>query len=440
VALKRLHGSPEAAANGTARARFLQEARAACAVEHPNVVQVLDFIELVDQPSILVMELLEGEPLASLLARGPALSARRAARLLLPVVSAVAAAHDRGIVHRDLKPANIFLHRREGGGRVVKVLDFGIAKWTSGAMAGAGPHTRTGSTVGTPCYMAPEQATGERGVDRRADVWSLGVILYECLSGVRPIPGTNAARVVMQLMTRGIVPVEQLAPEVPPEISALVGRMLSVDPARRPQDLAEVAAVLERTANDMGPVTDPHRSAVLALSHGLEATEDIDAPPPKPPQRAANVLPLVLLAAVLIGKGAAPNDRVASGPSAGDPHDASEVSSLEAPRAATNGATTNGPDPASPPSEPRLPLEPPGESSRSRRPETVAMGAERRLTKGLPDLHQPADAGLLTVGGPTGQGGTLGLDPLASPLLPAAALCATSRDCASGACVAFVCR
>ncbi|HWO15040.1 MAG TPA: protein kinase, partial [Polyangiaceae bacterium] len=163
----------------------------------------------------------------------------------LPVVSAVGTAHERGIVHRDLKPSNIFLDARPGEGRpLVKVLDFGIAKWLLGDPGDGGLRTRTGSTLGTPSYMAPEQATGDRNADHRADIWSLGVILYEALSGVRPLEGDNAAQLVMRLLSTGIMPIEQLVPELPPELAELVGRMLSRDVTRRPVDLREVYRIL----------------------------------------------------------------------------------------------------------------------------------------------------------------------------------------------------
>jgi len=246
VAVKRLVCPADERRLGEARARFALEARSACAIEHPNVVEVFDFIQDDERAPFIVMELLRGETLAARLARGPFGSAREAAALLLPVVSAVGSAHARGIVHRDLKPSNIFMDARPGdGGRLlVKVLDFGIAKWLSGAPEDGGLRTRTGSTLGTPSYMAPEQAIGDRNADHRVDIWSLGVILYEALSGVRPLEGDNAAQLVMRLLSTGIMPIEHLVPELPPELSALIGRMLARDVARRPADLREVHELL----------------------------------------------------------------------------------------------------------------------------------------------------------------------------------------------------
>jgi serine/threonine protein kinase len=250
VAIKRLlltaDEDADDAVDSQARARFILEAQTACAVEHPNVVQVLDFVEPGDEPPLLVMELLQGETLSAKLEREQVLSLEDTVGVLLPVVSAVGTAHSLGIIHRDLKPANIFLQQREGHERVVKVLDFGIAKWVAQQPAGTGPRTQTGSTLGTPCYMAPEQAIGERVIDHTVDIWSLGIILYECLSGSRPVEGENAVQMVVRLLNTGIMPIERVVPSLPDDVSQLVGRMLSRDVAHRPKDLREVFDVLRK--------------------------------------------------------------------------------------------------------------------------------------------------------------------------------------------------
>ncbi len=250
VAVKQLICGAHERHFGEARARFAREAKSACAVDHPNVVEVFDFVEDADRSPIMLMELLQGETLAARLARGP-LPLRELSRTILPVVSAVGTAHARGIVHRDLKPSNIFLDvRPQDGTERVKVLDFGIAKWLDSDAEDQGLRTRTGSTLGTPSYMAPEQATGDRTADHRADIWSLGVILYEAASGVRPLEGENAAQLVMRLLSSGIMPIEQLVPELPSELSSLIGRMLARDVARRPADLREVYDLLRRFAGE----------------------------------------------------------------------------------------------------------------------------------------------------------------------------------------------
>jgi eukaryotic-like serine/threonine-protein kinase len=237
------------------RERFLREAAAASALKHPNVVEIIDVFDFAEGCPVMVMELLRGETLGAKLLRDERLSMDETAALMLPVVSAVGAAHALGIVHRDLKPDNLFL--LEGGGEPsIKVLDFGIAKLSAERYLQEGPSpllTESGSMLGTPCYMAPEQASGESPVDHRADIWSLGVIFYECLSGVRPIEGENLPQVVARLMSAGIMPLERIAPELPAEITGLVKQMLSRELSRRPASLLEVSRSLSHFTNVRAP-------------------------------------------------------------------------------------------------------------------------------------------------------------------------------------------
>ena len=252
------------------RERFLREAAAASALKHPNVVEIIDVFDFAEGCPVMVMELLAGETLGAKLLRDERLSMEETAAVMLPVVSAVGAAHALGIVHRDLKPDNLFLLEGSGEPRV-KVLDFGIAKLSAERYLQEGPSpllTESGSMLGTPCYMAPEQASGESPVDHRADIWSLGVILYECLSGVRPIEGENLPQVVARLMSAGIMPLERIAPELPPEVAGLVKSMLSREVGRRPASLLEVSRTLGRFTNVRAPE--------FATPSGHQA-----APPPK---------------------------------------------------------------------------------------------------------------------------------------------------------------
>ncbi len=237
------------------RERFLREAAAASALKHPNVVEIIDVFDFAEGSPVMVMELLRGETLGAKLLRDERLSMEETAALLLPVVSAVGEAHALGIVHRDLKPDNLFLLEGTAEPRV-KVLDFGIAKLSAERYLQEGPSpllTESGSMLGTPCYMAPEQASGESPVDHRADIWSLGVILYECLSGVRPIEGENLPQVVARLMSAGIMPLERIAPELPAEVTGLVKQMLTRDVGRRPASLVEVSRTLSRFTNVRAP-------------------------------------------------------------------------------------------------------------------------------------------------------------------------------------------
>jgi serine/threonine-protein kinase len=242
------------------RRRFLREARAASAVQHPNVVQIHDFFELGDGTPVMVMDLLEGETLAERLKRDGALPLADAVDALLPVISAVGTAHALGIVHRDLKPDNVFLSGCRSGTHV-RVLDFGIAKLMKSAVDDSDEGlTGTGAVLGTPRYMSPEQSFGDASVDHRADIWSIGVMLYEALAGSRPIEGENLGKILQRLISEGITPLRVLQPDLPEAVLDLVDRMLTRDPASRPADLREVHAVL----SPHGTVTVPAFDAAIA--------------------------------------------------------------------------------------------------------------------------------------------------------------------------------
>lgn len=268
VAMKFVRGP--AHARRERRERFLREARAATAVRHPNVIHVLDAFALDDETHVMVMDRLRGETLRARLERHERLSLTETVRLVSPVVSAVRAAHACGIVHRDLKPENIFLASGEDGQVEVKVLDFGIAKLCAPDAEPSGLITQAGATLGTPCYMAPEQATADKDLDQRVDVWALGVILYECLAGLRPIEGESVGQVVMRLMSTGIIPLERVAFGLPEEVTALVGRMLARERAKRPSDLGEVLEVLQRYGGSELPAgSAPARAAPRRARVGM---------------------------------------------------------------------------------------------------------------------------------------------------------------------------
>ncbi len=291
-------------ADSQARARFIREAQMACAVEHPNVVQVLDFVEPGTEPPLLVMELLQGETLAAKLEREHVLSLEDTVAVLLPVISAVGTAHSLGIIHRDLKPANIFLQQRGGQEKIVKVLDFGIAKWVALEPEGTGLRTETGSTLGTPCYMAPEQAIGERLIDHTVDVWSLGIILYECLAGARPVEGENAVQMVVRLLNTGIMPIEHVVPTLPEDVAQLIGRMLARDIARRPKDLREVFDVLRKH----GAVSAPEFEAPsLAIDSAPAQSARVGAATPASPVPGSEGSPAVDVHAPTLRDGSGTN-------------------------------------------------------------------------------------------------------------------------------------
>jgi serine/threonine-protein kinase len=229
------------------RRRLLREARVASAIQHPNVVRVFEVFETEQGTPVIVMELLHGETLRGKLIREVRLEPSETANVLLPVISAVGTAHSLGIVHRDLKPENVFLALENRAARSC-VLDFGTAKLTASVgLVASAQLTQPGALVGTVLYMAPEQITGEP-VDHRTDIWALGVILYEALSGARPIDGTRPEQVVMRLVSSAITPLSVVAPDVPEDLVELVRRMLTRDRNERPSDLREVYAVLEAYA------------------------------------------------------------------------------------------------------------------------------------------------------------------------------------------------
>lgn len=225
--------------------RALREAQATASIGHPNVVEVHDVLTPKDAPPVLVMALLSGESLDRLLARRRTLSVAETVALLLPLVAAVRAAHARGVLHRDLKPQNVFL-ARDGASpdAVVMLMDFGLAKLVGQDVETL---TRTGAIVGTPHYMAPEQLYGDRDIDRRADVWAIGVIAHECLTGRRPLEGGSYAQLVRNATRRAWTPLAEHLPDAPRTLTALVDRMLSHERDDRPE-LAAVHAALDALA------------------------------------------------------------------------------------------------------------------------------------------------------------------------------------------------
>jgi serine/threonine-protein kinase len=234
-----------------ARRRLVREAKAVMALSHPGVVRIFDVLETDDGEPILVMELLVGESLAQRLHREGDLSLSVCAGILVQVVSAVGAAHEKGIIHRDLKPENVFLLSSGNDPPPVKVLDFGIAKLTAVDVDGtpATALTGSGALLGTPRYMAPEQVFGEGAIDHRADIWSLGLILYQCLTGILPTHGENVGQIFKILLTRPIWPIGEVNSAIPADLASMIDRMLAHDPDKRPSDLAEVQHVLRLHTN-----------------------------------------------------------------------------------------------------------------------------------------------------------------------------------------------
>ncbi len=220
-------------------ARFLQEAQATAAIKHPNVVSITDFGRLPDARPYFVMELLAGRTLAALIKAGGALPPRDAARITVAVADGLQAAHEAGVVHRDLKPENIFLIG--AGVSELRVVDFGAAM-----MAGATRLTKAGIVFGTPHYMSPEQAAG-RPVDHRADIYALGIILYEMITGRVPFEGDTYMGVLTQHMFVAPRPPSEIVPELSGKLGALeaiVLRALEKEPSARFATMQELGAAV----------------------------------------------------------------------------------------------------------------------------------------------------------------------------------------------------
>ncbi|HMF40254.1 MAG TPA: serine/threonine-protein kinase [Polyangia bacterium] len=255
--------------------RFQREAEAAGALENDNVTAAVDFGISDDGTPFIVMEYLVGESLAALIEREGRLPVHRAADLVAQACRGVEAAHAAGIVHRDLKPQNLFVARRDDGTDLVKVLDFGVAKLQ--ALDEATAATGTGTILGTAAYMAPEQARGEKAVDKRADVYALGAILYEVLSQRKPHPGDSPNAILHHIATHPAVPLESVHADLPAALVAIVGRALASDPAARPASAGglaqELAAFARREVWPPPPETSAPTTAALA-STSLAAAEN----------------------------------------------------------------------------------------------------------------------------------------------------------------------
>lgn len=221
--------------------RFLREAQATAALRSPHVVQVLDYGVDGDQPFI-VMELLEGENLAVRIERDGALAPIDAVRIVTHVARAIGKAHELGIVHRDLKPENIFLVKN-GDEEIAKVLDFGVAKIAAPVDFNQDTYTITGSLIGTPYYMSPEQAQGNKAVDHRSDLWALGVIAFEMLTAKRPFDGDALGDLVLTICVRSIA-IPSAVASVPVGFDAWFAKAVERDPEARFQSASELASAL----------------------------------------------------------------------------------------------------------------------------------------------------------------------------------------------------
>ncbi|MGE0787355.1 MAG: phosphate/phosphite/phosphonate ABC transporter substrate-binding protein [Sandaracinaceae bacterium] len=244
----------------TLRKRFRREARASAAVQHDNVVRVTDTGEDDDGTPFIVMELLDGESLASVIRRAKTLSPPVACAIVREILAGLAAAHDAGVIHRDLKAANVFLVSREDGTSQVKILDFGISKFAHDV---ATQVTAEGAVIGTPAYMAPEQIRGSNEVDRRVDIYAIGVLLYRLLVGELPFRGKTATEIYKFVATGEYTPVRDIRSEVPEELAEVVHRAMALDPADRFEDARSFSAALK---NAVPATTETTLPPVLSSS------------------------------------------------------------------------------------------------------------------------------------------------------------------------------
>jgi serine/threonine-protein kinase len=280
------------AENPEAVARFEREARSAAALQSDHVTRVLSVgHRSPGGPPFIVMELLEGDDLAATLARRGPLPPSEVVGYMREVCEALEEAHGLGIVHRDLKPPNIFLSRRPTGGTRIKVLDFGISKAATGSAMEA--LTATTALMGTPLYMSPEQLREARNVDGRADLWALGVVMYELLCGVPPFVSHALTELCVLIMTAPHVPLRERRPDIPPAIDAVVNRLLQKNPEHRFKTARELGAALADALTSGAHVTVAHPrmatprmsppatpAAVVAVRARAEASTEAQAKAP----------------------------------------------------------------------------------------------------------------------------------------------------------------
>ncbi|MCB9587860.1 MAG: serine/threonine protein kinase [Polyangiaceae bacterium] len=249
VALKFL--LPAVAKHENTAARFLREAQAAVRIKSPHVARVIDVGTMEDTGSpYMVMEYLEGKDLSEIVESEGPLDIGLAALYTLQVCEALAAAHSAGVVHRDIKPANIFLTRGGDGSPIAKVLDFGISKVTSDM--GVSSLTQTQVSMGSPLYMSPEQMRSARDVDARADIWSLGVVLYEMLTGTLPFVADSMPQLCALVLENTAPPMRIVRPDLPEDLEPVVAKCLEKDAAKRYQSVGELAMDLGPYAGDIG--------------------------------------------------------------------------------------------------------------------------------------------------------------------------------------------
>ncbi len=278
VAIKLL--KPELLNNAEAVARFAREARAAVRIVSQHVARVFDVGQLDNGAPYMVMEYLEGGDLSNVVAQRGPLPLAEAVDYLLQACEAIAEAHNAGIVHRDLKPANLFCARRPDGSTTIKVLDFGISKVTGGPSSFN--HTKTTAIMGSPIYMSPEQMESTRGVDMRTDIWGLGVILYEIVTGRTPFEGSALPEICLRVATQPPPSIRALRPDVPPGLEAAILRCLEKDRDKRYANVAQLAAGLRDFATPRGRMSVESILRTVPAGTETASANTLPAPAAKP--------------------------------------------------------------------------------------------------------------------------------------------------------------
>jgi serine/threonine protein kinase len=317
--------------------RFFAEARAVNLIRHENIVNILDLARLPDGRPYIVMEFLDGASLASLISQYGRLPLGTLARWMAEVLAGLGAAHAKGVVHRDLKPDNIFISHH---GRA-KILDFGVAKLASEQRGGLNT-TRAGSLLGTPHYMSPEQAQS-RPIDARADLYAVGVILYEAGTGCRPLDGDSVFEILRKQVEEQPPPPRRFAPEMPPAYEHVIVRAMAKNPADRWQSAEHLAGALAHASASLTPAAWGPIGALLHADSAGSSTPAHPSDRPPPTTRRTLRMPLVVTAMLLLAgavvagivvrqipdqaeEAASPTDRLAQGaggsPDAGGPQPA----------------------------------------------------------------------------------------------------------------------
>lgn len=410
VAIKMSFG--EFSASPVGRERFLREAQAAASLKSPHVAKVSDFGILPDGTPFMVIEYLEGRDLGDRVRRDSTpMSVEEAVDCVVEAADALAEAHARGIVHRDVKPSNLFLANDGRGGSTLKVLDFGIAKGPSSA---TGDLTHTTEAFGSPHYMSPEQIRSTKLVDPRSDVWSLGVVLYELLTGTQPFVGDSPASVVAAIVADPAPRVSELRP-VPAAIDAVVAACLSKDPAGRPQSAEQLARTLapyggERaraaasrlspsSASERAPMAPPSLASVAPAIERPRAPSYVESQPQ--PKTSRKHVAMVVGAVTLLAGGVAIALWPASGTVPPQPSPALPVVESVPPPPPTLAPTNAVQETASVPPV----LAAPAETTTSKKPNetpaaTTAAAAKAPKSAAKPAVIKPTSQGAgSTVGG-----------------------------------------